>query len=106
MCLGKKHPKFWTTSLMPKVNNHLFGESGHPGEETKRIINDQDDQIGQFFAHLAMVCLLQFIDNYSRISNNVWASVKHGKSEALILTKNGTGYILGDFCTNSSGHPV
>jgi hypothetical protein len=24
---------------------------------------------------------------------------------ALILTKNGFGYILGDFVTNSSGHP-
>jgi hypothetical protein len=25
---------------------------------------------------------------------------------ALIFTKNGLGYILGDFLTNSSGHPV
>jgi hypothetical protein len=24
----------------------------------------------------------------------------------LIFTKNGLGYILGDFVTNSSGHPV
>jgi hypothetical protein len=26
--------------------------------------------------------------------------------KALILTKNGVGYILGDFFTNSSGHPA
>jgi hypothetical protein len=29
----------------------------------------------------------------------------HGKSYAVILTKSGLGYILGDYLTNSSGHP-
>jgi hypothetical protein len=29
----------------------------------------------------------------------------HGKSYGLIWTKTGLGYILGDFFTNSSGHP-
>jgi hypothetical protein len=29
-----------------------------------------------------------------------------GKSCVLVLTKIGLGYILGDFYTNSSGHPV
>jgi hypothetical protein len=29
----------------------------------------------------------------------------HGKSYALICQKNGLGNILGDFFTNSSGHP-
>jgi hypothetical protein len=29
----------------------------------------------------------------------------HGKRCVLILTKNGFGHVLGDFLTNSSGHP-
>jgi hypothetical protein len=29
----------------------------------------------------------------------------YGKKFALILTENGLGHILGDFSTNSSGHP-
>jgi hypothetical protein len=29
-----------------------------------------------------------------------------GESCAVILTKNGLGYILGDFFANSSGHPA
>jgi hypothetical protein len=29
----------------------------------------------------------------------------HGQDYALTLTKNELGYILGDFFTNSSGHP-
>jgi hypothetical protein len=28
------------------------------------------------------------------------------KSSLLILPKNGLGYILGDYFTNASGHPV
>jgi hypothetical protein len=34
------------------------------------------------------------------------AALSHGKSCALILAKNGVGYILGEFFTNSSGHPA
>jgi hypothetical protein len=30
----------------------------------------------------------------------------HGKSYVLILKKNGLGSVLGDFFTNSSGHPA
>jgi hypothetical protein len=32
------------------------------------------------------------------------ATLFHGEVCALILTRNGLGYILGDFFTNSSGH--
>jgi hypothetical protein len=31
---------------------------------------------------------------------------QEGKIDVLVLTKNGMGYILGDFFTNSSGHPA
>jgi hypothetical protein len=30
----------------------------------------------------------------------------HGKIYALVMTKYGLGYVLGDFFANSSGHPV
>jgi hypothetical protein len=51
----------------------------------------QGDQIGRFFCLLAIVFFGQF-----------W---KIKVTYILILTKNGVGYILGDFLTNSSGHP-
>jgi hypothetical protein len=34
----------------------------------------------------------------------MWATFFQSKRCALITTKNGLGYILGDFFTNSSGH--
>jgi hypothetical protein len=45
---------------------------------------------GQFFSNVAEIFVLFFI----------------GKSYALISTEMCNGYILGDFLTNSSGHPV
>jgi hypothetical protein len=36
----------------------------------------------------------------------ILATFFHGKSEALIFTKNGLGLTLGDFFTHSSGRPV
>jgi hypothetical protein len=34
-----------------------------------------------------------------------WATFLHGRDNAIILTKSVFVYILGDFFTNSSGHP-
>jgi hypothetical protein len=44
-----------------------------------------------------------FFTNY-RCSPKFWATVFQSIYYALILTKFGLGYILGDFFTNSSGH--
>jgi hypothetical protein len=60
----------------------------------------QGDQIGRIFAQWATVCFRQFPKNDTK-SPQFWASF----SKILILTKNGLRYILGDFFTNSSGHP-
>jgi hypothetical protein len=49
------------------------------------------------FSHIG-----QIFEKYRNIPN-LWTSTSSGKSCALILTKNGLGYILGDFFTNSSG---
>jgi hypothetical protein len=49
----------------------------------------QGDQIGRIFAYWAIVSFGQFIENYRNFALNY----------ALILTKNGLDYNLGDFCT-------
>jgi hypothetical protein len=45
----------------------------------------------------------QFFGNF-RSSTTSWAAFVHGTSYVLIVTKNGLGYILGDFFINASGH--
>jgi hypothetical protein len=62
----------------------------------------QGDQIRRIFACRAVVFFFEN-DKSSVIS---WASFFHGTSYVFILTKNVLGYILGDFFTNSSGHPA
>jgi hypothetical protein len=49
-------------------------------------------------------CLLGAVFLTYRSSPHFWTTFFHCKSDVLILTKNGLGYILGDFFTNSSGH--
>jgi hypothetical protein len=44
-----------------------------------------------------------YITETALIAKTTFSAVK---GYALILTKKGLGYILGDFLTNSSGHPV
>jgi hypothetical protein len=46
-----------------------------------------------------------FFENYRNSTNN-WATFFRYESCVLIFTRNGMGYILGDFFTNVSGHPV
>jgi hypothetical protein len=57
------------------------------------------DQIWRFFAY----CVI--LGNY-RSSQIFRATIFSGKNYVLILTRNGLGYILGNFFKNSSGHPV
>jgi hypothetical protein len=64
----------------------------------------QGDQIGRIFAQWAIVYFGQWFEIYI-ISANFWATFLCDTSYVLILTKNGLGYILGDFFKNSSGHP-
>jgi hypothetical protein len=44
-----------------------------------------------------------FLANY-KSSPIMWATFLSGKRYEFISKKNGLGYILGDFFTNSSGH--
>jgi hypothetical protein len=57
----------------------------------------QGGQIRRIFAYWAIVYFERFIKN-SRSSSKFWTTFFNGK--------NGLGYILGHFLTNSSGHPV
>jgi hypothetical protein len=38
-------------------------------------------------------------------AQNLGYFFSHGKSDEMYLTKNVLGYMLGEFFTNSSGHP-
>jgi hypothetical protein len=63
--------------------------------------------LGEFSPKFAQCLIANFgkwFENY-KSSAHLWGTFSHGTSYVLILTKNGLGYILGDFFTNSSGHP-
>jgi hypothetical protein len=64
----------------------------------------QGDQIAQFFCFFILI--LGSVANYIQNWPTVLGYFFHGKSVALILAEYGLGYILGDFFTNSSGHPA
>jgi hypothetical protein len=72
-------------------------------------VREQGDQFGRFFAYVKYIYTYfgQFVlENSISTSNLVGFLFFHGKSYVLLLTKNGSCCILGDFFTNSSGHPV
>jgi hypothetical protein len=74
------------------------------GSVTIRVMSGQGDQIRRIFAHWVIVNFGQFFENDRSRTN--FRILFPDKSYVLILTKNGLGYILGDFHINSSGHPV
>jgi hypothetical protein len=60
------------------------------GSEERRfhpVVRQQGDQIGQIFAHWAVVYFGQCFENY-RSSGKFWTTLFHGASYASILTKN------------------
>jgi hypothetical protein len=65
---------------------------------------DQSDQIGRIFAHWVIVSYRQFL-KIVKVAH-FWSNFSRSLDYAIILTKNRFGYILGDFFTNSSGHPA
>jgi hypothetical protein len=67
---------------------------------------NQGDQIGLIFAQWAIVYFGQvFFFNYRSSQHSVLFFSRVGIEYELIWTKNGLGYILVHFFTNSSGHP-
>jgi hypothetical protein len=53
-----------------------------------------------------LIELLHTLGSFQKITEvGQMLKVMYVKSYGLVLTKNGAGYILGDFFTNSSGHP-
>jgi hypothetical protein len=59
----------------------------------------QGDRIGRIFGPWTIVFFGYFFENYGRSPNFV-ATFFHGRSDVLVLTKNGLGYIWGDFFTH------
>jgi hypothetical protein len=76
----------------------------HTWSSASFVRTNQGDQIGRVFAQWEIVYFGQWFKNY-RSSAHFWATFFHGTSHVSILTKKMLGYILGDFFTNSSGHP-
>jgi hypothetical protein len=64
----------------------------------------QCDHIGRIFAQWAIVYFRQFL-KITEVAQKFWATLFQSADNVLILTKHGLGNILGDFFTNSSGHP-
>jgi hypothetical protein len=50
--------------------------------------------------------LLLTLVGFLKITEDSWTTFLQSKSYVAILTKNGLGYILGDFLTYSSGRPA
>jgi hypothetical protein len=90
------HPSFW----LDPITNLSDSWNG-----VNRRLSSRVTGLGEFWAQSVIGFFVQVIENY-RISPSVWATIFHGKFYVLILTKNELGYILGDFFTVSSGHPV
>jgi hypothetical protein len=66
----------------------------------------QGEQICRIFAYKlgdCFFCFGQRFENYGSGTN--FGLFVHSNSHVLIFTKNWLGYALGDFFTNSSGHP-
>jgi hypothetical protein len=71
----------------------------------KNLIHMQGDQIGRMFAHCAIDYLrLCFKSTEEALLFGLLFS--RSESYASIFTEHGLGHVLGDFFTNSSGHPV
>jgi hypothetical protein len=84
-------------------------QSGHLNEnaETNKSVGfGQGDQIGRVFVYIYVRWLftLAVFENYRSSTENL-GHFFHRTSYVSILTRHGLGYILGDFFTNSTGHP-
>jgi phosphatidate phosphatase APP1 len=68
-------------------------------------VGDQGDQIGRIFTYCVVVYFGQLLENYIQKYPTFLYFIPH-LSLHMNFGKNGLGYILGDFFTNSSGHSV
>jgi hypothetical protein len=65
------------------------------------LVSNRVTRLGDFLPFGPLFTLSWFL----KITADFWANLYYSKIYALILAKNGLGNILGDFVTNSSGHP-
>jgi hypothetical protein len=90
--------------LKPKVKNPFKKLSPH--KIRKRILtSEQGNQIGRICAYLEIVFFGQFLEN-NKVDRIFILLFPHSHNYVSILTKKRLGYNLGDFFTNSSGHPA
>jgi hypothetical protein len=71
-------------------------------KQLPNFVSGQGDQIGQIFAHWVIVYFFW----KSLKQTTILGYFSHSLRLCINYVKNGLGYILGDFFTNSSGHAV
>jgi hypothetical protein len=102
---------FRTKSVRTKFSSRL---SGFAGGGVKRLSMSSwhcftpptwdRNRVIRIFAQRAIVYFGQFSKDYWR-SKKSWATFFLSIDYEIVLKKNCLGYVLGDFFTNSSGHP-
>jgi hypothetical protein len=102
---------FW--ALFPKLSGHpdiqsrifFFGKTNRNCLTGNSIcLSSRVTRLGEFLPNGRLISFGSFF-NY-RSGPNFRATFFYGKSCVFILAKNRLGYILGDFFTYTSGHPV
>jgi hypothetical protein len=66
-------------------------------DDRAALVCTRCDQIGRLFTHGAVIF-------FGHLFENVFFTM-YGKRNVFILSKNGLGYFLGDFFTDSTCHP-
>jgi hypothetical protein len=81
------------------INNNRQVKGGKHGNKNFDCLADRVTRLGEFSPNARFG---KFFKNYTS-NPKLWATLFQRIDYVLILTKNGLGYILGDFFTNSSG---
>jgi hypothetical protein len=92
-----------TLAFEKKRQFNFLAENWQKSEKIVIITSTPDwanfSLLGDCYLWFGLVCKLLKQTNF-------YGFFFHGLRSVIILTKNGLGYILGDFFTNASGHPV
>jgi hypothetical protein len=92
--------RFWAEAIR---NGLPVSSEGCP---TLPELSSQCDRIGRIFAHWAIGYFVQFSGNCKSSPYIFWGYSFPQLRFDIKFGKNGLGYILGEFFTNSSGHPA
>jgi hypothetical protein len=113
-CCSRPWTSFvWTflRHLSPRCNTTTIRRSKHKSDKKQNFLTSVfwgANPLGwPDWANFRLLadCLLRAVAWKWQKKAKMLGNLFHGKSYVLMLTKNRLGYSLGDFFTNSSGHP-